>query len=255
MRTLDDFELVWMLRGRARLTGDADVDLTPGHLLLIGPGLAHGFEWDRRRSSRHGYVHFDAELLGVDRPSPPEHRAMTSNDPLAGLCAYLLWLGQLDDWELRAHEALRYLLTVFLARPLPDAGASRLAPPLAAAVDSLRASWAKMPLPRIRVDALAAAAAISRGYLTRLFQKNFAMSPAPALEHLRCSRAETLLLRTDLGVETIAHQCGYADPSHFSHRFSAIHGVPPTAFRLGGGAAPSVLDHVGIRRLAHLVWD
>jgi AraC-like DNA-binding protein len=66
---------------------------------------------------------------------------------------------------------------------------------------------------------------MSRGYLNRLFREAFGMSASVALERLRCSRTEALLTRTDL---TIA---GYADVTHFSHRFSAVHGLSPSAYR------------------------
>ncbi|NKE62092.1 helix-turn-helix domain-containing protein [Lentzea sp. PSKA42] len=70
-----------------------------------------------------------------------------------------------------------------------------------------------------------------------------------ALERVRCARAETLLLRTDLTVEAVARQCGFADVSHFSHRFRALYDVAPSAYR----GVPSALDHAGVRRLARLI--
>jgi AraC-like DNA-binding protein len=51
-----------------------------------------------------------------------------------------------------------------------------------------------------------------------------------------------------------AEQCGFA-ASHFSHRFGAIHGTSPCAYRAAGMASPSVLGHPGVRRLSHLLWD
>ena len=91
-----------------------------------------------------------------------------------------------------------------------------------------------MPLRRIGVGELARRAHVSRGYLNRLIRAGFGLSAAAALERARCARAESLLLRTDLTVESIAHQCGFADPSHFSHRFKAIHGASPRRLPDGG---------------------
>jgi quercetin dioxygenase-like cupin family protein len=43
-RVLDDDEFVWMLAGQARLTlEDGDLALSPGHLMLVPPGVLHGF--------------------------------------------------------------------------------------------------------------------------------------------------------------------------------------------------------------------
>jgi AraC-like DNA-binding protein len=55
-------------------------------------------------------------------------------------------------------------------------------------------------------------------------------------------------------IGSIAEQCGFADLCHFSHRFARRYGVPPSAYRAFGRPPFSVLDHPGVRRLAHAVW-
>jgi AraC-like DNA-binding protein len=257
-RVIDDLELVWMVRGRARLrTGAGDRPLGPGDLALIPPGVPHGFAWDERRPSRHGYVHFGAAVLSGPPLAAPLVVSMTDHDPLAGAAAYLLWLGgdEPSGWQGRVADTLQFVLDVMLTGPLPPTGAPDEPPPeLAAAVDHLRRAWAQMPLDRIAVGDLATAGHVSRGHLGRLFRLAFGLAPAAALERVRCSRAETLLARTDLPVEAVAHQCGFADLSHLSHRFSALHGVSPRGYRAAGGG-PSVLDDPGVRRLARLIWE
>ena len=193
---------------------------------------------------------------------PPEGqvrlRSTTPHDPIAGLCAYLLWLGSdaPDGWQERARHTLQFMLRLFLSGPLPNAEPSpTLAPPLSAAIAHLQREWSQMPLRRMGVAELAAAALVSRGHLNRLFGRAFGLTTAAALERLRCSRAETLLARTNLTIEAIAHQAGFADLSHFSHRFTAIHGISPRAYRAAGTQVPSVLDQPGVRRLSHLLWD
>lgn len=257
-RVIDDFEFVWMLRGEARVTFDAGaLPLAPGHLLLVPPGVRHGFAWDQARTSRHGYAHFephnDGRQLAVGEL---RIRAMTVDDPLAGLCAYLLWLGRTDDprWQQSVGETLDLMMRLVLSGPLPPADPAPALPPgLSAALDHLRREWSQLPLRRISVGDLAAACHLSRGYLNRLFRAGFGVNAAVALERARCARAESLLLRTDLTVESIAHQCGFADPSHFSHRFAAIHGMSPRTYRAAGTPSPSVLDDPGVRRFSHLL--
>lgn len=243
-RVIDDFEFVWMLRGRARFRyAGHDIPLLPGHLLLVPPGLEHEFVWDPTRPARHGYVHFERPAhAGEVRLA-----TMTANDPLAGLCAYLLWLNE--------DQAIEETLDFMLARlqgPLP-APEPKLPAPLKAAIAYLSEEWATMPLRRISVTELAAQAHVSRGYLNRLFATTFGASVAAALESVRCARAETLLTRTDLTIDTIARQCGFADLSHFSHRFTAVHGIPPSVYRSAG--TTSVLDRPGIRRFGQLLTD
>lgn len=258
-RVIDDFEFVWMLRGQARFVAeDGDLPLFPGRLLLVPPGVRHGFIWDQRHASRHGYVHFQPEPVGGRAPSRVRLCRMSEDDPLAGLCAYLLWLGRErpSGWQYRASQSLRFLLAVFTSWPLPhDEVRTMLAAPLSAIVDHLRREWSDMPLRRVGVEELASIASVSRSYLNRLFQAEFGIGAAAALEGLRCSRAETLLTRTDMTISSIARQCGFADLYHFSHRFARRYGVPPSVYREAGARSMSVLGHVGVRRLALAVWE
>jgi AraC family transcriptional regulator len=255
-RVIGDYEFVWMLRGRARfVTEGAAEPLGPGQLLLVPPRLRHGFDWDPTRPSRHGYVHFGLDDAGCELPGEVRLVRMSSDDPLSGLCAYLLWLGADTGrgWREPARRTLRFMLALVHAGPLPECE-----PPLPhgllGAVAYLRREWSGAPLRRMPVAELAGAARVTRGHLNRLFHNGFGQSTAAALERIRCARAEILLTRTDLPVEVIAGECGFADPSHFSHRFTAIHGIPPRAYRIAGGG-PSVLDHPGVRRLSRLLWD
>lgn len=112
-----------------------------------------------------------------------------------------------------------------------------------------------MPLRRIGIHELAATARVSRRYLNRLFQTEFGISPTAGLEALRCSRAETLLTRTDMTISSIAHQCGFADLYHFSHRFARRFGMPRSMYRDVGTSPLSVMDHPGVRQLAHALWE
>jgi AraC family transcriptional regulator len=239
MRVIDDYEFVWMLRGRASfVTPDGATPLAPGVLLLIPPGFEHGFDWDAARPSRHGYVHFGPSYVD-GTVAAPRFARMAGDNPIGGLCAYLLAGTQVDP-------TLRYLVSVVLAEP-PEPPVTG---PLLAAVEHLRRTWADLPLRRVDVRELAGAAAVTRGYLNRLCQQEFGVSVSAALERVRCSRAETLLTRTDLTVESVARQCGFADVSHFSHRFTALYGMSPSAYP----GSPTVLDHPGVRRLTRLLW-
>ena len=256
-RVIEDYELVWMLHGRAELIlENVSVPMGRRKVLLLPPGVPHAIGWDPHRPSSHGYVHFGSASIGSEPPGAPQVRPMTAEDPLEGLCSYLLWLGRHDHWQQPASAILDLLLRLLLDGPLPvDDSAALLAVSLRHALDHLREKWAEPPLRRITVAELAAASSVSRRYLSRLFFETFGLSAASALERLRCARAETLLRRTDLTADTIAIQCGFADGSHFSHRFTTIHGMSPRAFRVAAGDPPSVLDDTGLRQLAHLVWE
>jgi len=226
--------------GQATLRCETPVDLSPGQLLLIPPGLPHAIDWDRRRTTRHGYVHF--EQKDVTSRLPTEVRVVPMADPIASLCAYLVRLGAPTPTAL---ATLDYLVRLMLTAPEP----APVPPPIAAAVAHLKRAWARLPMSRVGVAELAAAAHVSRGYLNRLFRATFDLTAAQALESLRLAQAEPLLTRTDLSVEAVAAQCGFADLSHFSHRFTARYGLPPSRYT----GQTSVLDHPGVHHLHRLL--
>ena len=84
---------------------------------------------------------------------------------------------------------------------------------------------------RIRVEEVADAIGISRGYLTSIFKKKMKVSPQQFLTNYRMETATDLLEHTDSTVSLIAHKLGYADSLSFSKCFHRHFGVSPTEFR------------------------
>jgi len=198
-------------------------------------------------------------LTAAARVTAPVHARTGGDAALAGLCGYLEWLGWAGttDWRraaaAAAGQALEHLLV--LPRPGDTATAAGLPTPVRHAVDHLRRAWTTPPLASVPVPELAAAATVSPGHLNRLFRAEFGLSVAAAVERLRCLRAATLLERTDLTAAQVARECGFADASHFSHRFRVLTGGPPSGHRAGTGrdGGGRLRDHPGLRRLEALV--
>jgi len=254
-RVLDDYELVWMLRGRARLTGDAPLDLEAGDVLLIPPGLGHGIAWlggQGRMPTRHGFVHFASEERFA--PSPLRVHG-TRDDPLSGLGAYLLWLAALPGpAEASVRRTVDFMIDVVLDRSTPHPAVQTMVPdPVSRALGWWRHVWTHPPLRPVPTESMARAAHVSTAHLNRLFGRTFGCGPATAVSRLRCVRAEDLIRDTDLPLASVAWECGYADAAHLSHRFRALHGISPRDYRARGLTA-SVLDDPGIRLISHLVW-
>jgi AraC-like DNA-binding protein len=257
-RSLSDHELVWMLSGRASLTGDEPRELSAGDVLLLAPGVRHGIAWHggrRDAPTRHGYLHFDAEAVGPVLPTGTRLVRATADDPLSGLCAYLLWLGTTaSPADPLVRRTLDLLLELVVGAPLPgQPGPPALPTPVEVAFAWLGEQWARHPLRPVSVTELAAAAAVSRPHLTRLCRGALGTGPAALLALLRCARAEDLLRHTDLPVAEVARQCGYADPAHLSHQFQEILGVAPRDYRRRV-PADTALDRTGVRSVAYLVW-
>jgi AraC-like DNA-binding protein len=248
-RPIDDHELVWMLQGTATLRwAGGDLSVPPGALLLLPPGLPHTLLWDRTGTSTHGYVHVDVAGPAPGPPGPLLH-PMGTGDPAAALCRFLLDVGRRPPAEQGVlRPAVRVLLDVVLSPP--GRGGDPAPPAIALARTCLRSAWADMPLRRVPVAELAAAASLSASQLARVFRAWFGMAPGAVLEQARLDRAEQLLLRSDLTVAAVARACGFADAAHLTHRFQAVHGIPPGRFRAG---APTAAPAGRSRRLLDLV--
>ena len=83
----------------------------------------------------------------------------------------------------------------------------------------------------ITLGELAQQACMSEFHLTRMFRLSFGMPPSAWIAARRLDRARTLLRNTKMSLQQVATACGYADLSHFSHRFSASVGTPPGRYR------------------------
>jgi len=83
----------------------------------------------------------------------------------------------------------------------------------------------------ITLGTLAQLACMSEFHLARMFRISFGMPPSAWIAARRVERARGLLRAGRLPLQQVAQACGYADLSHFSHRFSAAVGAPPGRYR------------------------
>jgi AraC family transcriptional regulator len=64
-----------------------------------------------------------------------------------------------------------------------------------------------------------------------MFKVSFGMPPSAWVAQRRLDRARSMLKSSELPLQQVADACGYADLSHFSHRFRAATGTPPGRYR------------------------
>jgi AraC family transcriptional regulator len=84
----------------------------------------------------------------------------------------------------------------------------------------------------LRLGAVAAAVGIHPIHLTRTFRRVFRCTPGDYLRRCRIERALTMLTdRPEVPLVEVALGCGFADQSHFCHRFRESFGLSPGAFR------------------------
>ncbi len=78
---------------------------------------------------------------------------------------------------------------------------------------------------------LAGVAHLSEYHLARMFRVSFGLPPHAWIAQQRIDRARALLRTTTLPLADVATRCGYANASHFSHRFREAVGVAPIVYR------------------------
>jgi AraC family transcriptional regulator len=159
-------------------------------------------------------------------------RTYFAHAQLAHSCAALAtmsWEGA--DAGLRANETAHTALTQLLHAQSARSQV-RLRGGLAAAVRRRLTDYIEAHLAQsITLGMLAEEACLSEYHLARMFRISFGMPPYAWVAARRLDRARELLAATRLPLQQVADACGYADLSHFSHRFRAATGVPPSRYR------------------------
>ena len=83
----------------------------------------------------------------------------------------------------------------------------------------------------VGVDAMAAAAGLSRAHFSREFRRAFGESPHAYLLTRRLERAATLLRVTDRSVADICFSVGLSSVGSFTTSFTRAYGMSPTVYR------------------------
>lgn len=257
-RTLDDFELVWILSGSATWTvqppGDEQrvLRLGPGTIAVSRPGVVESYAWDGRRHSAHAFVHF--ELTRPHRLAPlaqwPLVRAGGEHPVLGGLCDHLVVLGELATSAAahRSRELLSLLVDLFVTGPFPARGSGIDSPVVTAALERVRVRWREDGIAIVSLAELAASVGVSVGHLSREFHAQFRCGLAGALELVRLTSAAVIVQRTNMTLDEVARSAGFADAYHLSRRFSRAYGLPPGRFRRAGAEADPMVAvrHAGL---------
>ena len=72
---------------------------------------------------------------------------------------------------------------------------------------------------------------LTLSYMSHFFKDNFHMTFQEYLTTLRCERARSLMLTTDLSLLDISLSCGFSDPKYFKSGFLKQYGLTPRDYR------------------------
>jgi transcriptional regulator GlxA family with amidase domain len=217
----------------AHRRGALIVGLCLGAFLLAEAGLLDGrratthWHWAAEFRRRFPQVKLDPAVLYVDAGD-----VVTSAGIAGGLdcCLYLLrcWCGE----EIANRVARRMVMSPhrrggqaqFIERPLAESTrGTRM---------QVLLDWMREHLDEpLRLDDLAARAAMSRRTFTRQFQKATGSSVVQWLTHQRLGHASRLLESTDRAIEAVAQESGFGSAVSLRQHFVARYATSPLAYR------------------------
>jgi AraC family L-rhamnose operon transcriptional activator RhaR len=229
-------------------------ELSVGDVLLLRPGVWHGYQ-DSRRLDLYN-CGFSPELLRREL-------AWTREDPRLG---HLLWTGPYACQRrgiLTAHlgpaafkECVEHLdrlhdlrefpaethrgdligrLVLFLSclarevAPAGDVGATS-GPTHPAVLDGIR-MMEERPAYQWSLGELAAELHVAPGYLVRLFKSATGLPPMAYLSRHRVELAAVRLLHTDAPINRIGESVGWPDQNYFARRFKSHYGLSASTYR------------------------
>lgn len=239
-RELHDFEIVWIERGDCQwISSGKTLPCPPGTVILCQPGIRDRFVWDRRRTTRHGYIHFEF-LDGLDE-FLPVFRSCKGDDVLRPMLRHAVWLAGQDTpgTDQLATRALRQALGWYRSGFFMHGGrpsTQEQHPVLSRALGVLKDRWRDEPKRPPSVAEWAASSGVSRGHLARVCKQHFGVSPGELLRLLRLEHGLQLLVRSNLKVQSISALCGFATPFHFSRCCKEAYGLSPREIRAQSNA-------------------
>ncbi|MGY3451533.1 helix-turn-helix transcriptional regulator [Bradyrhizobium sp. USDA 4353] len=198
---------------RGRLPSHLRIGLSPDHLIEVAdslgrqgifarPELKNVFRAQDPVLDRLGEI-FSAEL---QRPSHPTQDLLMDSAVTA----------------LSAHLLRSYAAPTEANGELPGSNVAAIRRAL---------EFMRQPLDtKITLAELADASGISRFHLSRIFKKQFGLSPIAYLERTRIERAKDLIQRAEMSLAEVAQTVGFADQSHFTRRFKHYTGYTPGAY-------------------------
>jgi AraC-like DNA-binding protein len=245
-RVMRDHEFVWLMEGDAEYQrGDQTVSAPAGSIVLCQPGATDFFRWDPKRSTRHGFFHFDILRLPTVWPTSdtwPLVRLTPEGDILRPMFRHLLTWSAAGDPEL-CQLTMKHMLTAFVLGQIETREVPResLPAPVERALAFVETEFEADPAATITLEDLARAGEVTPEHLCRLFSASTGRSPAETVRFARLDRAALLLARSNYSIQEIATLCGFSSPFHFSRRFKEAYGQSPRALRESvreGGSPP-----------------
>jgi AraC family transcriptional regulator len=216
------------------LIGDTQLEITPGSVGIIPPGVSH--EYHYRGRSEHLYAHFNLRAPSGD--AVPIAALQDLGTEFTPLC-----------------ERFEHAIHVFRSRPAQSEARvwdvlwelserttrseQRQTRRHVALERACRVIQARISEPLSLAD-LATPAGVSPAHLTRLFRAEMGLTATDYLRRCRLERALHLLTRSDVPIKEVACEVGIPDLHAFNKAIRRGYSLSPRELR-ARGAAPNGL--------------
>ncbi|MCK6472031.1 MAG: AraC family transcriptional regulator [Planctomycetes bacterium] len=215
-----------------------------GDLVLMPQGAEHNIRQDKGVAMHLFAVHFHAHVYGsinlLDLLGFPGHLPGGPKTPYADACKRLAreFAVKAPGWRRSMGNTILQVLLYMIREEgerfrAPHAKAAHAElPRLLPALEFIDRNLDDRHL---KVLDLAKQLFVSEVQFRKLFRRVTGMSPVRFLQRRRIERACSLLRGSDLGIEQIAEQCGFADASFFCRVFKHWTKMTPGHYRTAEG--------------------
>ena len=237
------WQLLYLIEGTLRIgiSVEGEISLKPGSLVSI-PANTNYWEQYGPESRHHLFsLQFDLSPVTLRHPQWKLAESLNRLQWVHGVRylenSFLQIIREATTpacyQELGLRLALDGLLLEVIrkiADPRPNASIISVHPAVSKTLEILETRFRE----RWAVSRLAKEVGLSQSRLTELFRQESGCSIQKFLTKIRVRRAENLLTHSDLRIERVASECGFASVQHFSRAFKSVNGFSPMKFRRYG---------------------
>lgn len=254
-------EILYIVEGTALITCDnSSYTLKPGDMIIFPPQAIHAIYYAEEKPLAYYVMKFDINLLA---PSASSLCTVFSGINFASLfrlakgdpnASFLLTKDILHPYpidtlfadclkEMRKQEygsrillqsnistLLTYVLRIWRANGF-NTDKSLALPREESSIHSITEYIDAHAHEPLKVEQLAERCHMSYSYFAKSFRELYGQSCKKYIEFIRLSKAEDLLLFTNLDLNYIAQETGFSDCSHFIKAFRSKHNITPKQFR------------------------
>lgn len=232
----DNFLIHYCLKGKGTyFAREQKYDIRQGDAFLILPGEVTFYQADKEDPWTYVWIGFDGLKASVylNRCGLDKHHLKVHCDQI----------DQLDEIieSMIAHNTLSYSNELFIQGKLFEffsyfSASANIEYKSDISTENIHVNKAIEYIQKnyqnvITVNEIADYVGLNRSYLSTIFQKQLHMSPQQFLLKFRITKANDLLVTTDLPINSISYSCGYSNQLAFSKAFHKVTGMSPSAYR------------------------